>query len=207
MDRNLVNIVTKELSRAQLGALKTHFLALGREDRRLRFGVGLSNEGVIDYVDRIDFERDAVFGVFDDEIRLSGVGHLARGQGFAELGVSVLPEHRGKNMGAELLARAHRHARNWGVPTLFMHCLSENGAMMHLARKQGMRIATERGEADAYLDLPPGDTASFASALLAERVGLFDFALKSQAHAARKIAEAWATSASLNLEAVPLEQD
>lgn len=186
-----VNIVTNELSRLQRDALQTHFLALDGEDRRLRFGVCLSDHGVSDYVARIDFDRDAVFGVFDDDMRLAGVGHLARGDGFAELGVSVLPVHRGKGMGGALLARAHVHARNWGVPTLFMHCLAENGAMMHLARKQGMRIAAERGEADAYLDLSPGDPASIANALFADRVALFDYALKSQVHAARRLAAAW----------------
>lgn len=192
MDHQNVNIVTKELSRLQRRALAAHFAALGTEDRRLRFGVALSDDGVADYVEHIDFERDAVFGVFDDDMGLAGAGHLARGDGFAELGVSVLPAYRGRGLGGALLARAHGHARNWGVPTLYMHCLAENGAMMHLARKQGMRIATERGEADAYLELPPGDPTSIARALMAERVGLFDFALKSQAHAARRLAAAWA---------------
>lgn len=186
-----MNIVTKELSRLQRDALISHFLALDAEDRRLRFGVGLSDHGVRDYVARIDFERDAVFGVFDDDMSLVGVGHVARGDGFAELGVSVLPAERGRGMGGALLARAHTHARNWGEPSLFMHCLAENGAMMHLARKQGMRIVAERGEADAYLELPPGDPASIANALFADRVALFDYALKSQAHAARRIAAAW----------------
>jgi GNAT superfamily N-acetyltransferase len=186
-----VNIVTKELSRLQRDALRDHFLALDGEDRRLRFGLSLSDHGVSDYVANIDFERDAVFGVFDESMQLSGVGHLARGDGFAELGVSVLPGNRGQGMGGALLARTHMHARNWGVPTLFMHCLAENGAMMHLARKQGMRIAAERGEADAYLELPPADAASHANALFADRVALFDYALKSQVHATRRLVAAW----------------
>jgi GNAT superfamily N-acetyltransferase len=186
-----VNIVTKKLPRLQRDALLAHFLALDAEDRRLRFGVGLSDHGVNDYVARMDFDRDAVFGVFDDAMYLAGVGHLARGDGFAELGVSVLPAHRGRGMGGALLARTHVHARNWGVPTLFMHCLAENSAMMHLARKQGMRIAASRGEADAYLELSPADAASIANALFADRVALFDYALKSQVHAARRLAAAW----------------
>ena len=172
-------------------ALVRHFLGLGAEDRRLRFGVALPDQGVNDYVARIDFERDVVFGVFDHELRLAGAGHLARGDGFAELGVSVLPDQRGKGLGAELLARAHMHARNWGLPTLFMHCLAENGAMMHLAHKQGMRIATAQGESDAYLELPPGDASSIVRELFAERVALFDYALKSQMHSARRLAAAW----------------
>ena len=186
-----MNIVTKKLSRLQRDALLAHFLALDAEDRRLRFGVGLSDHGVSDYIARMDFDRDAVFGVFDDAMCLVGVGHLARGDGFAELGVSVLPAHRDRGMGGALLARTHVHARNWGVPTLFMHCLAENSAMMHLARKQGMRLAASHGEADAYLELSPADATSIANALFADRVALFDYALKSQVHAARRLAAAW----------------
>jgi hypothetical protein len=59
-----------------------------------------------------------------------------------------------------------------------MHCLAENGAMMHLARGQGMRIATQAGEADAWLELPPADAASFLGAVFEQRVALFDYALK-----------------------------
>ncbi len=189
-----MQVVTKELSRLDRDGLVEHFLALDAEDRRLRFGVAISDHGVTEYVARIDFERDAVFGVFDDELRLAGVAHLARSEGFAELGVSVLPGFRGRGLGAAMLSRAHVHARNWGLPSLFMHCLSENGAMMHLARKQGMRIVAESGEADAYLALPPGDPSSIARELFAERVGLFDYALKSQVQAVRRLAAAWAGS-------------
>ncbi len=194
MGLTIGNIVTTELSRPQRGALVQHFFALGGEDRRLRFGVGLSDHGVRDYVENIDFDHDAVFGVFDDDMQLAGVGHLARGEACAELGVSVLPAYRGQGMGGSILARAHTHARNWGVPTLFMHCLSENGAMMHLARKQGMRIVSAGGETEAYLELPVGDPASFANALFAHRIGLFDYALKSQAHATRRLAAVWSNS-------------
>lgn len=62
---------------------------------------------------------------------------------------------------------------------------------MCLALKQGMRIAASRGEADAYLELSPADATSIANALLADRVALFDYALKSQVHAARRLAAAW----------------
>ena len=182
-----MQIVTRELTRLERPKLAAHFLALGAEDRRLRFGLPISDASVADYVERIDFGRDVVFGVFDDELNLAGAAHLARAEDHAELGVSVLPAHRGRGIGAALLERAHTHARNWGIGTLFMHCLTENAAMMHLARKQGMRIAAASGEADAHLELAPASAASFAKALLAERVGLFDYALKSQFDAARRL--------------------
>ena len=180
-------VVARELSRLERGKLVAHLLALGTEDRRLRFGLAISDVSVADYVERIDFGRDAVFGVFDEELNLVGVAHVARAEDHAELGVSVLPAHRGRGIGGTLLERSQAHARNWGIGMLFMHCLSENAAMMHLARKQGMRIAAASGEADAHLALPPASPSSITGALFAERAGLFDYALKSQLVSARRL--------------------
>ena len=187
-----MEIHIKQLSSAERPELERHLLALGAEDRRLRFGGPLNDFAVHAYVERINFERDAVFGVIDDELHLLGAAHLARSEGHAELGVSVLPAYRGCGIGGALLARAHMHARNWGIRALFMHCLVGNGAMMHLARKQRMRIDAGYGEADAWLKLPPADAASHFGEVFAQRVALWDFALKSQAAAVRRIAGAFA---------------
>ena len=185
-----MDIPIRELSRAERPALRSHFLTLGSQDRRLRFGTPLSSHAVHEYIERIDFAHDAVFAVADDELKLLGVAHLARGAGHAELGVSVLESHRGRGIGGALLERAHLHARNWGVHALFMHCLTENDAMMRLARRQNMDIVAEAGEADAWLKLPPADAASHFGAVFAQRVALFDYALKSQLAATRRLAHA-----------------
>jgi len=168
----------RELSRLERPALERHFLALGEQDRRLRFGVALGDHAISGYVARIDFERDTVFGVSGDDLHLVAAAHLGRAQGYAELGVSVLEAERGRGAGGALLARAHLRARNWGVRTLFMHCLAENAAMMRLARKQGMAIVTEAGETDAWLELPPADAGSHFGEVFEQRVALFDHALK-----------------------------
>jgi GNAT superfamily N-acetyltransferase len=173
-----MNILVRELSRLDRASLAPHFLALQGEDRRLRFGAPLHDASVRAYVARINFERDAVFGVHDDALNVVGAAHLARAQGHAELGVSVLAPYRNGGIGAALLGRAHMRARNWGLRALFMHCLTENGAMMHLARKRQMRIVLEAGEADAWLELPPADAGSHFGEVFAERVALFDYALK-----------------------------
>ena len=44
------------------------------------------------------------------------------------------------------------------VDTLYMQCLSSNQTMMHIAKKAGMEIHREYGEADAYLRLPPPES-------------------------------------------------
>ncbi|MFN2644047.1 MAG: GNAT family N-acetyltransferase [Burkholderiales bacterium] len=183
-----------ELSAMRRAALARHFLALESEDRRLRFGAALGDTAVRAYVARIDFERDAAFGVFDDELHLIGVAHVAHAGEPAELGISVLPAYRNQGVGGALLERAALRARNWGLRALYMHCLRENETIMHLARKQGMRIVTEQGEANAWLGLPPADASSHFGEVFAQRVALFDYALKSQLAGARRLIAAGARS-------------
>jgi GNAT superfamily N-acetyltransferase len=176
-----------ELSRAHRAGLLRHFLELDVHDRRLRFGAAPSDTAVRAYVARIDFQRDAVFGVFDEELRIIGAAHLARASEQAELGISVLQDYRNRGVGGALLMRTVLRARNWGVRALYMHCLRENETMMHLARTQGMRIVTEQGETNAWLGLPPADATSHFSEVFAQRVALFDYALKSQLAGARRL--------------------
>jgi GNAT superfamily N-acetyltransferase len=173
-----MQVLIRELSRIERPALERHFLALGANDRRLRFGVPLNDFAIRGYVARIDFERDALFGVCGDDLQLVGAAHLGRARGHAELGISVLEGHRNRGLGGALLARAHLRARNWGVRALFMHCLTENGAMMSLARKQGMAILSERDETDAWLALPPADAATHFGEVFEQRAALFDYALR-----------------------------
>ncbi|MGQ0651625.1 MAG: GNAT family N-acetyltransferase [Betaproteobacteria bacterium] len=173
-----MQILVTELTRLERAALMQHYLALDSEDRRLRFGAPLADSSIARYVERIDFGGDAVFAVLDDRLHPIGAAHLARSRGHAELGVSVLAPHRGRGVGAALLARAHTRARNWGARELFMHCLTENAAMMHLARKQAMRVVSAAGEADARLALPRADAASYFDEVFQQRVALFDAALK-----------------------------
>lgn len=162
----------------------------------MRFGNALGDSAVRAYVSRIDLGHDAVFGVFGEDLRLLGVAHLARSRASAELGVSVLAGHRGLGIGGALLARAHTHARNWGVRALYMHCLAENAAMMHLARRQGMDIVTDSGDTDAWLSLPPADASSHFGEIFEQRVALFDHAMKTQVRNVRRIAGAFTPSNS-----------
>src|SRR5512133_558227 len=149
--------------------LLMHFLALNEADRLLRFGTVLPDELLTRYVQKLNFSRDTVFGVYDSRFRLMGVGHLAFAprealpavrdattkERVAEFGVSVSAEARGMGIGTKLFQRAAIHCRNADVDTLYMHCLSSNRTMMHIAKKAGMEIERSYGEADAYLKLAP----------------------------------------------------
>ena len=182
----------RQLTELDRTALERHFLSLGGDDRRLRFGIVLPDSALRGYVDRIDFTRDAVFGASGDGLEIVAAAHLAHNGDDGELGVSVLPDHRRIGLGAALLARAHTHARNLGLRVLFVHCLTENGAMMHIARREGMRIVTGGAEADAFLDLEPADAVSRIGEAFEQAVAMFDYALKNQLTAAKLIAHALA---------------
>ena len=185
-----MSIIVQRLTETTRPGLVEHFGRLGTEDLRLRFGASQGPDAIAAYVESIDFGADAVVGVYDDELTLSGVAHVALGGDTAELGVSVLAERRGCGIGSALFARAVEHARNRFVTRIYMHCLAENAAMMHIARKAGMTICVDQGEADAFVSVPPGNTASLAGEFVEQRLALLDYALKVQTAALRRIAGA-----------------
>lgn len=179
----MMTVAVQRLNEGARAALVAHFLALPTADRRLRFGSSLSPESIAAYVDEIDFDRDAVFGVHDDRLALVGVAHVAFGDDLAELGLSVLPAHRGHGVGGALFERAAAHARNRFIPRLFMHCLTENAPIIRMARRFGMAIVMDAGDANAHLKLPPASPASITGEFVTDRFALYDHALKAHAAA------------------------
>jgi GNAT superfamily N-acetyltransferase len=136
-------------------AMVAHFLALPPKDRSLRFGMALAPSVIAAYADRIDFDRDVVFGAHDRERMLIGVAHVALGADRAEVALSVLPEHRCLGVATALFKRAVAHARIRRVPRLFMQCLWGNIPIIRIARRFGMRIVAGDGNAEANLQLRP----------------------------------------------------
>jgi RimJ/RimL family protein N-acetyltransferase len=183
----------RELDDTHRAAVLLHFLALGADDRHLRFGSPTSDAVIERYVANLDFSRDALFGVFNDALDLVGIAHLAYvpstkdSPRTAEFGVSVLHESRHRGLGAALLARAAIHARNTHIDTLFVHCLANNKAMMHLAHKLGMRVEFAYGDADAFLILPPANAQSILHEASQENMADLDYALKANLKQSKQI--------------------
>ena len=169
-----------QLGTADSERIAQHFLQLNDDDRRLRFGSVLDDAGIRSYCDKLDFEQGAVFGVYGASLQLDGVAHLALWQGAAEVGLSVLTRARGAGIGGLLFDRAALHARNMGIAELFMHSLRENEAIRHIARRAGMRIVTEAGEADAYLELPKPTPLTIGQELYEQQCALIDWTLMNQ---------------------------
>jgi GNAT superfamily N-acetyltransferase len=173
--------------RARIAA---HLMALQVEDRYLRFGYPATDAQISKYVDMLDFEHDEVFGIFNRRLELIAMAHLAhatlaapqpQGQAASEFGVSVLPQARARGFGRRLFEHATLHARNRGVQTLLIHALSENKAMLKIARNAGATMVREGSESDAYLQLPPDTLASHVGEMVEEQAAEIDYRLKVRA--------------------------
>ncbi len=179
-------IPIRSLARRHRKRIAQHLLALNERDRYLRFGYPASDEQISRYAMAIDFERDEVLGVFNRKLELVVMAHLAYspkpqrpGQpAMAEFGVSVLPQVRGRGLGARLFERAALHARNRGIDTLFIHALSENVAMLKIARNAGATVEREGSESEAWLRLPPDTVSSHVGEAIERHMAELDFQFK-----------------------------
>ena len=166
--------------------IAAHLLALDGADRYLRFGYGANDEQVLRYVAQLDFERDDIFGIYNRRLELIAMAHLAVAEHpdhahCAEFGVSVLKSARGRGYGARLFERAVMHACNEGASMVFIHALSENTAMLKIARNAGAIVHREGSESEAFLYLPPASLDSRMKALVEHQWGELDYRLKKQA--------------------------
>jgi RimJ/RimL family protein N-acetyltransferase len=193
-------IRVKELCERDRRCLLMHLLELDDSDRLQRFGMQLSDEAITKYVQKINFSRDSVFGVFDSSFKLVGAGHLAyiprealpfianattKGR-TAEFGISVSVSARGMGVGTKLFHRAEIHCRNADVDTLYIHCLSSNQIMMHLADKMAMDIHHDHGEAEVFLKLRSSNSSSMMQEPTDEQIATLDYAMKANTRTAAK---------------------
>ncbi len=163
-----------------------HLQTLDEHDRYLRFGYAANDEQIQRYTDQLDFDRDEIFGIYNRKLELIAMAHLAfmhepGGPAGAEFGVSVVKRARARGYGGRLFDRAVMHARNEGVELMFIHALSENTAMIKIARSAGATLERAGGETEAYLRLPPATLDTRMSEMLEEQLALTDYQLKRQA--------------------------
>ena len=181
---NTTPVLVLELSITHIEQIRAHLLSLSEEDRLLRFGMFASDLFIENYVNSFDFGHDVFFGVFNNALSLIGFAHLgyssSQGKSFndAEFGVSVSEQGRGIGIGTALFKRAAMHCRNSNIGILYVHCLSSNQGMMHIARKAGMVVEKSHGEAEAHLRIKPGNQASLIRETLDSHVAVIDYSIK-----------------------------
>jgi GNAT superfamily N-acetyltransferase len=186
-----VIVPIRSLGPSHRGRIAAHLVALDADDRYLRFGYPATDEQIGRYVDGLDFDRDDIFGIYNRKLELIAMAHLAFAdqadhKSCAEFGVSVFKKARGRGYGSRLFERAVIHARNEGVDLMFIHALTENTAMLKIARNAGAKLERAGSETDAYLRLPPATLDSRMSEMVEEQVAQTDYRLKAQARSFRE---------------------
>ncbi len=184
---NSVMVPIRALGPQHRARIAAHLLALSERDRYLRFGYPATDVQVERYVELLNFERDEVLGIFNRKLELIALAHVAFSatqeySRCAEFGVSVSGSARGRGFGARLFDRAILLARHRGVSMMFIHALTENTAMLKIARNAGATLHHDGAESEAYLKLPPAGFDTHVSKMMAEHFGEVDYQLKKQAH-------------------------
>jgi len=174
------------LSVAHLPAILKHLLALSERDRYLRFGYTATDEHIHRYVGGLNFDRDEIYGVFNGNLDIVAMAHLALmkepgRESSCEFGVSVLAHAMGRGYGARLFERAVIHARNEKVYQMYIHALSENAPMIRIARKGGARIERDGAETDAFLRLAKRNLDSRVTELVADQFAKTNYSIKEDA--------------------------
>ena len=164
-----------------------HLCELSEHDRYLRFGCKATNAQIEQYVANLKFERDEIYGIFNSELQIIAMAHLALmkeevQEYSAEFGVSVSAHARGRGYGAHLFQRAVMHARNEKVYKMHVHALSENAPMIRIARKGGAKIERYGSDVEAYLSLPKRDLDSRVTEFISNQYAKTNYSIKEDAN-------------------------
>ena len=127
---------------------RDHLLRLDPASRHCRFGSGVSDEFIHNYVPTTFALNAVVHGFFVDGV-LRGAAELRPlGPTFAreaEAAFSIEPAWQSLGVGSALLDRTLLTARNRGIKTLHMACLADNRRMQELARKFAAELSFDFG--------------------------------------------------------------
>lgn len=133
-----------------------HLKNLTAEDRYTRFGYAASAATIDQIILNIVYNQEDhhIFTYYTDS-KIVGFGHLAREDDAWELAVSVDSGYQGRGIANQLMDHMIAWGKTHGVEVLYMHCITENQKIQHLARKHGLKAWNRTGhELTAKVKLP-----------------------------------------------------
>jgi RimJ/RimL family protein N-acetyltransferase len=167
--------------------LVKHFLDdIRDEDRRLRFGNIVDDEVIEKYITVKSFDRYGsknMWFIVENDCDVIASIHIAldKKSKTAELGLTVSLDYRDQKIGQELFNRGAVWARAMGAESIFMHCLSENKRIQHIAKKNGMTIITlDPSEKEATIKITKSQFVAGVEDAVLEQMSLYDTAIRSQ---------------------------
>lgn len=168
-----------KIQHADVGVLAeyaTHLKNLSETDRYTRFCYNIKDENIDQFILSILYHQDdhqLFTATLNDKI--VGFGHLAREGNDWELAVSVDGNNQGQGIADQLMS----HMINWGktrsIHSVFMHCITQNQKIQHLARKHGLRMVERDGaEVTSKVDLPAPTPMDYTTEFMREQRELMD---------------------------------
>lgn len=148
-----------------------HLKNLSSEDRYTRFCYNIKDEHIDQLILRVLYNQQdhhLFTATVDDNI--VGFGHLAREGNDWELAVSVDSNQQGQGIANKLMSFMIPWAQIHGVHNVFMHCITQNQKIQHLARKHGLRTVERDGqEITSQVELPRPTAMDYTSEFLREQ--------------------------------------
>jgi len=136
---------------------REHLLRLDPESRHNRFGGGVSDEFIANYV-RLTLSLDAVVHGFFVDGQLRGAAELRTlgdsPDDGAEAAIAIEKRWQSHGVGSALLERTILAARNRGIKHLHMSCLAHNRRMQQLARKFEADLTFDFGSVVGEVEAP-----------------------------------------------------
>lgn len=172
-------MLVRKLSLLDKNRIIDNLVALQGEDRRLRFGALCTDDYIKEYVTKSFEQESKWFGVDHINGHLVATCHVAIFNDEAELGCCVDEEYRGEGLAQQMFDRAVTWLRTKNISNVFMHCLTENAAMRHIARKNDMTVVSGYGDSDANVEIEPPTPVTFIEDSYMDRIAMYDMYYKN----------------------------
>lgn len=159
-----------------------HLKNLSDEDRYTRFGYAASSQAIDSMILNILYHQDEhhIFTYYTNG-HIVGFGHLAREDDAWELAVSVERNYQGRGIADELMSHMIAWGKTHGVEVLYMHCITENQKIQHLARKHGLKSWDRTGhELTSKVRLPEPTVFDYTANFVREQSDLAGDIVKLQ---------------------------
>lgn len=153
-----------------------HLKNLSESDRYTRFCYNIKDENIDKFILSILYSPDDhnLFTAIVNN-KIVGFGHLARDNNDWELAVSVDSDQQGQGVANGLMDFMIGWGKTRGIHSVFMHCITQNTKIQHLARKHGLRTVERDGaEVTSKVDLPPPTPMDYTTDFMREQRELLE---------------------------------
>lgn len=159
-----------------LAVYAKHLKYLPDVDRYTRFCYNIKDEAIDQFILSILYNPDDhhLFTATLDDV-IVGFGHLAREGDNWELAVSVDNAYQGQGVANRIMDYMITWGKTRSIHSVFMHCITQNAKIQHLARKHGLRMVERDGsEVTSRVDLPPATPMDYTADFIREQRELME---------------------------------